>query len=161
MSGVRSSGVAEITKIQTEKTHSRTRLLWISNSRDGRPLKEYGFGIWAIKKLIGKSEDIARFELAVACASEDVPMSEINKKMELHGKVKHQYKWNLCKDLILWGWSRKKEDVEFDKDAIQLILDLATEMGEQYSSKIPLVEGANQRIKLARLAISVAVRTFS
>src|SRR6056297_3345538 len=161
MSGVRSSGVAEITKIQTEKTHSRTRLLWISNSRDGRPLKEYGFGIWAIKKLIGKSEDIARFEFAVACASEDVPMSEINKKMELHGKVKHQYKWNLCKDLILWGWSRKKEDVEFDKDAIQLILDLATEMGEQYSSKIPLVEGANQRIKLARLAISAAVRTFS
>jgi len=161
MSGVRSSGVAEITKIQTEKTHARTRLLWISNSRDGRSLKEYGYGIWAIKKLIDKSEDIARFEFAVACASEDVPMCEINKKMELHGKVKHQYTFDLSKDLILWSWSRTPEQIKFTDDAIDRILELATKMGKQYSSKIPLVEGANQRIKLARLAISAAARTFS
>ena len=161
MSGVRSSGVAEITKIQTEKTHARTRLLWISNSRDGRPLKEYGYGIWAIKKLIGKSEDIARFEFAVACASEDVAMSEINKKVELHGKVKHKYTFDKCKKLILWAWSRKPEHIEFQDEAIERILELATKMGKQYSSKIPLVEGANQRIKLARLAVSAACRTFS
>ena len=161
MSGVRSSGVAEITKIQTEKTHARTRLLWVSNSRDGKPLKEYGYGIWAIKKLIGKSEDIARFEFAVACASEDVPMDEINKKIEMHGEVEHQYTFDKCKELILWAWSRKPEDIEFTDEAIDLILEYATKMGRQYSSKIPLVEGANQRIKLARLAVSAACRTFS
>jgi len=161
MSGVRSSGVAEVTKIQTEKTHARTRLLWISNSRDGRSLKEYGYGIWAIKKLIGKSEDIARFEFAMACASEDVPMDEINKKIEMHGEVEHKYTFDKSKDLILWAWSRKPEDIEFTEDAVENILDNATKMGKQYSTKIPLVEGANQRIKLARIAISAATRVFS
>lgn len=161
MSGVRSSGVAEITKIQTEKTHARTRLLWISNARDGKPMKEYGYGIWAIKGLIGKSEDIARFDFAIACASEDVPMSQINRKMELHGQVKHQYTFDLCKDLLLWAWSRKPEQIKFTGKAMELILSKATEMGQIFSSKIPLVEGANQRIKLARLAISAACRTFS
>lgn len=161
MSGVRSSGVAEITKIQTEKTHARTRMIWISNSRDGKPLKEYGYGIWAIKKLIGKSEDIARFEFAVACASEDVAMSEINKKLELHGEVEHKYTFDKCKDLILWAWSRKPENIKFTDEAVELILDKATEMGQIYSSKVPLVEGANQRIKLARLSVSCAARMFS
>ena len=161
MSGVRSSGVAEITKIQTEKTHARTRLLWISNARDGKPMKEYGYGIWAIKGLIGKSEDIARFDFAVACASEDVPMTEINKKVELHGEVEHQYTFDLCKDLLLWAWSRSAEQIVFTNAATELILKKATEMGKMFSSKIPLVEGANQRIKLARLAIAAACRTYS
>lgn len=161
MSGVRSSGIAEITKIQTEKTHARTRLLWISNARDGKPMKEYGYGIWAIKGLIGKSEDIARFDFAVACASEDVPVSQINMKAELHGEVEHRYTFDLCKDLLLWTWSRTPEQIEFTQKAIEKILDYAIQMGNLYSSKIPLVEGANQRIKLARLAISAACRTFS
>ena len=34
-------------------------------------------------------------------------------------------------------------------------------MGSQYSSKVPLVESANQRIKLARLSVAVACRVFS
>ena len=161
MSGVRSSGIAEITKIQTEKTHSRTRLAWISNSRDGRALKEHGYGIFAIKRLIGKSEDIARFEFALTCASEEVPMELINKKIELHGEYPHKYDWQSCKELILWAWSRSPDQIVFHKSTVNKILKLATEMGEIYSSRIPLVEGANQRIKLARLAVSVAARVFS
>ena len=161
MSGVRSSGVAEITKIQTEKTHARTRMIWISNARDGRPLQEYGYGVHAIRRLIGKSEDIARFEFALTCASEEVPMELINRKVEDHGKVPHRYTYNLCKDLILWVWSRTPEQIIFEDEAVTDILDYATSMGEEYSSKIPLVEGANQRIKLARMAIATAGRMFS
>ena len=37
----------------------------------------------------------------------------------------------------------------------------AKQMGKFYSSKVPLVESANQRIKLARLSVAVACRVFS
>lgn len=161
MSGVRSSGVAEITKIQTEKTHARTRLIWISNTRTGKPLREYGFGIEAVPQLIGKMEDVSRFEFVVSCASEEVPMELINKRVEMHGQVPHKYTFDLCKELILWVWSRKPNQIEFTSDAIDTILELATKMGEMYVSHIPLVEGANQRIKLARLSVATAARMFS
>ena len=161
MSGVRSSGVAEITKIQTERTHARTRLLWISNTRTGSPLSKYGFGIEAVQELIGKSEDICRFEFVVSCASQEVPVELINRRLDQHGAVPHKFTYDVCKELVLWAWSRRPEDVVFTDEALDLILQKATEMGRAYSSQIPLVEGANQRIKLARLAIAVACRVFS
>jgi DNA-binding transcriptional ArsR family regulator len=161
MSGVRSSGIAEITKIQTERTHARTRLIWISNTRTGQALREYGFGVEAIPQLIGKMEDVARFEFVVSCASEEVPMETINQRISKHGEVEHQYTFDISKQLILWAWSRTPDQIVFQSDTIDAILEKATEMGETYVSQIPLVEGANQRIKLARLAVSTAARMYN
>jgi hypothetical protein len=45
--------------------------------------------------------------------------------------------------------------------AEQEILSLATKLGEKYSPSIPLVEAAEERIKLAKLSIAVAARLFS
>jgi len=161
MSGVRSSGVAEITKIQTERTHARTRLLWISNPRSGDFLNAYSYGIDAIKELIGKSEDVARFDFAITCASDEVPISEINKRVETYGRVEHKYTYDKCKELILWIWSRDPDQIKFTDQATGTILDYATKMGNQYSSNMPLVEGANQRIKLARISVAIAGRMYS
>lgn len=159
MSGVRSSGVAEITKIHQERTHARTRLFWISNTRTGEALKNFDYGIRAIKELIGRNEDIARFEFAITCASEEVSFDIINSRN--HETVEHKYTGELCKQLILWAWSRKAEDVIFTPEATDLILAKANEMAKHYISDIPLVEGANQRIKLARLSVATACRLFS
>lgn len=161
MSGVRSSGVAEITKIGVQqKTSARVRAIWMSNPRSGRSLGEYDFGTDAVLELIGRSEDVARFDFIVTCASNEVDPAIIN-RIQDHGTVPHVYTFDLCKDLLMWAWSRKKDQVKFQPDAVQLILDYANEMGKTYTSKIPLVEAANQRIKLAKLAVSTAVRVFS
>jgi hypothetical protein len=159
MSGVRSSGVAEITKIQTERTNARTRIIWMSNPRAARTLGTYAFGVQAVRELIGRPEDIARFDFAVTTASDEVPAEVINARS--HRTVHHRYTSQLCKSLILWGWSRKAENITFHNDAVEAILEYAIKMGKVYSSQIPLVEAADQRIKLARLAVAVAVRVFS
>lgn len=161
MSGVRSSGVAEIIKIHQERTHARTRLIWISNTRTGRSLKEYSFGVQAVTELIGKNEDVARFEFVVSCASEEVPMNLINRKTSDLVEVPHVYTYDLCKQLVLWAWSRTEDQIRFSEEATNLILDKANRMAKDYVSIVPLVEGANQRIKLARMAVAVACRTFS
>ena len=161
MSGIRSSGIAEITKIQTEKTHARTRIIMMGNPRNGKSLNGYAFGVNAIKELIGAPEDIARFDLAMACASSDVPLSVINAEFDEHDRVKHVYTSDLCTKLIRWVWSRTPEQVKFSPGVEEMILKMATEHGEKYSNRFPLVEAANQRIKIAKLAIAVAARLFS
>lgn len=160
MSGIRSSGIAEITKIQTERALARTRLIWLSNPRSGKALRTYSYGVEAIPELIGKAEDVARFDFAVSSASEEVPAELIN-KIATDDVPQLTYTSDVCKALILWAWSRKPEDVVFEKDAVKAILKYAIEMGKTYSTKIPLVESANQRIKLARMAVAAAARVFS
>jgi hypothetical protein len=164
MSGVRSSGVAEINKIQIERTHARTRLIWISNDREGKGLGGSGTygGVDALIELFGKMEDIARFEFVVTAANGEVPLEEINKRMEQLPQVDHIYTSNLSNNLIMWVWSRKPEQIHFTTEAIDAIYNAANLMGEKYvPSVLPLVEGANQRVKLARLATAVACRLFS
>lgn len=159
MSGIRSSGVAEVVKIQTEKTGARTRLIWSSNPRSGRKLDTYNYGIEAIKELMGRVEDIARFDFAITVASGEVDLDEINR--EVRAEVKHKYTSQMCNELVLWCWSRQPDQIIISADTIREILQVSTYLGNKYSSKIPLVEPAEQRIKIARLSVALAGRLFS
>ena len=161
MSGIRSSGIAEVTKIQTERTKARVRSIWLSNPRKARAMNEYPYGIFAVKELIGKPEDIARFDFVVTACRDEVPLEEINANADSIVKVPHIFNSRICKQLILWAWSRTPEDIEIEPKAVEAILRYALKMGRQYSPKVPLVEGANQRMKLARLAVATAARVFS
>jgi hypothetical protein len=71
MSNIRSSGVAEMTKIQSERAMARTRLLWLANPRDAR-MDDFTFGVQALKPLIGNNEDIARVDMAMGAFSSEV-----------------------------------------------------------------------------------------
>lgn len=157
MSGVRSSGVAEIIKIQTERTLARVRLLWQSNPRGKRPLASFNSGIDAIQDLIGHPEDIARFDFAMTVATSEVPLSIINAKQR--PSVPHRFTSDLCQRLVHWAWSRKPDQVVFAKGAEDACLEHASALSRRYVP--PLVEGAEQRIKLARLAVAAAARVFS
>lgn len=159
LSAIRSSGVAEIVKIQTEKTHARCRMVWVSNPRSGYRLNTYNHGVQAIKELIGKSEDIARFDFSTTVATDDVDLTDIQK--ESRRRVKHVYTSDLCNLLLLWVWSRTKQNIKIDRDTETAIVTFANELGRKYSPSIPLVEPAEMRIKVARLAVAVACRLFS
>lgn len=158
MSSIRSSGVAQLTKIQSEATRARTRLIWMSNPRDGK-LSDYTYAIHAIPELIGNQEDIARFDLAMSVATDDVDLEEINRRE--HESVPHRYTAEASHALILWAWSRTADDVVWADGAESAILERAIELGREYVEDPPLIQGANVRIKLARIAVALAARTFS
>jgi len=159
LSGVRDTGIAEIVKIQTERTHARTRMIWISNPRANRSLRTYDHGVNAIRELIGRPEDIARFDFMVTAASGEVPLEDINRpKVQ---KVHPKYVSDLCHELVLWAWSRMEGDVIFTPEAIEITLEIAQRQGEKYHSSIPLIEAAEHRITLARIAAAAAARFFS
>jgi len=158
-SGVRSSGIAELTKINKERTNSRVRLVWISNPRN-RTLESYMYGVTALRELYGKPEDISRLDMVVTAAHNDVPLDIINMPRRYQSQSRF-YKSSVCRQLVAWAWSLKPEQIHFSEDAMDIVYREATRMGETYSAQIPLVEGADQRVKIARIAVASAVRTYN
>jgi hypothetical protein len=161
LSSMRSSGIAEVIKVHTERTWARTRQIWISNPREPRPLSSFTQGVLAVKNLIGAPEDIARFDMVVSSASGDVPLAVVNAEREFERP--RLFEPDLCHQRVMWAWSRSSGDVVWGEGATQKVLELATEQGERYryATDIPLVEPNEQRVKLARLAVATAVMFFS
>lgn len=160
MSRVRSEGIAEVFKIVTERTMARTRVIWNANPSDGRSIREFEHGVEAIATMTERKEDIARFDYAIVIASDEVSPDVINAaratvigERELLGPA--------CRDLILWIWSRKPNQIIFDSRAVDIILRSAVELGKRYHYSIPLVQAENMREKLAKIAVAVAGRCYS
>jgi hypothetical protein len=76
-------------------------------------------------------------------------------------KFEHRYTSELCRKLILWAWTRTREQVEFTAEATTAILRHSVELAKQFSAAIPLVDKGGMRYKLARLAAALAARLFS
>lgn len=158
MSSIRSSGEAQLTKIHSESTLARTRLLWMANPRSGVTMRDYTYGIHALRPLIGKNEDVARFDLAMSVSTADVPPAEINRQ-HAEGDPRYtqqQYRW-----LLQWAWSRKPHHVVWAKGVEQYVYEQAVAMGQRYVEDPPLVQSANVRNKIARVAVALATRLFS
>ena len=161
MSDVRSSGIAKATGVVTAETTSRTRMIFISNPRNGRQLKFENYGVTAILKLWGKAEDVRRLDFAVGVASGEVDSDVVNKSIVDIPKVDHKYTTDTCKMRVMWAWSRRPEQVIFTDEATAAILHNSSKMGKKYASRIPLVEPADQRLKLARLSVAAAASVYS
>lgn len=160
MSAVRSSGRAQVVKIVSQETSARTRLVWVANPPDGRPIKEMARGsIEALQALIKNPEDIARFDLALSAASSDVDSSIINAADP--PQVKHRYTSDLSAALVAWAWSRRIEDIVWETAAEEAVLEVAETIGHSYIPEPPLIQAENVRVKIARIATAVAARLFS
>ena len=159
MSNVRSEGVASIHKIHKEDAAAQTRKVWLANPRQ-TALNRYSYGIDAIVQLIGKHEDIARFDYAFMLARGEVSEEIIGQAASL--LTKPTYTAELCRNLILWIWTRRPQQVTFTKEATNYILTTATqELTEKYVPEVPLVQLEDIRLKLARMAMAIAGRLYS
>jgi len=159
LSDIRSRGVAQVVKIETQQTNARVRLVWISNARKDKFLNEQKYdGIDIIEDLIGNPEDIARFDFAMSVSMNDVPIEKIHKQRE---RAQPKYTSELCRELILWAWSRRAEDVEWEAKAYEAIYTAAEWLGRRYHDHPPLIQATNVREKVARIAVAMAARTFS
>ena len=159
MTDMRSSGIAEIQKIERARTNARCRLVWVSNPRSDRKLSTYSYGVDAVKELIGSLEDIRRFDLVIATASGEVSMSVVNKRRD--SSVPHTYTSDLCSHLVTWSWSLTASNIVIEDAAVDEIMAVASRLGKTYSSACPIVEPSDQRMKVLRLAAAIACRTYS
>lgn len=157
LSRVRSEGIVEITKIQSNKTYARTRLIFIANPKN-RMLSHYSYGVLALNDLIKTKEDIARFDYALIVSGKEVDTEDVNKRQQIITSI---YDSDLESKLVLWLWSRKSDEVIFENNAISYIYKKSNYLASIYSTSIPLIQGETIRIKLAKIAIGFACRLFS
>ena len=161
---IRSEGIAERTIVGgSSSTSAKVRLIWLSNPRK-RAMHLYDSGCDMIKELVGNEEDISRFDFVLTVSSDEVDTERINSIKTMgdeNNRVTHKYKSELCNKLVLWAWSRKANNVTFEKGVERLILDLAIKMSQRYTPHFPLVLGSTIRIKIAKLSIALAARLFS
>jgi hypothetical protein len=123
-------------------------------------MAEHGLGaIEALKGLVKNPEDIARFDLAISAARADVDSAVINSTE--HEDVKHIYTSARSSALVSWAWSRKPEQIFWEAGTEEYVLKEAEEVGSRYVPEPPLIQAENVRVKLARIAVSIAARTFS
>jgi hypothetical protein len=159
LSGVRSDGIAEtITVAGARRAPAYVRKIWIGNARQRLLLRQHNNGIQLIERLIGNPEDIARFDFVIVCDERDVDKEIINSIKPR--RLKERFSQHLTK-LSLWAWSRKPEEIIFEESAIDKILSLAVQMSNDFTGSFPMILGAEQRIKIARMSISVATLLFS
>lgn len=159
MSGIRSDGKAEVTKIQSFQTSARTRIVWITNPKTGRKLTQYSYGVNAIKELFTQPEDIARIDLFVTATEADFDLRELHNHQKK--RIKHVFTSELCRNLVLFVWSRKADATTFTEEAKEEILRESLLMRERYDSTIPLILENAQHLRFQRVSAAIAARLYS
>jgi hypothetical protein len=159
MSSIRSSGVAQITKIDTQETSARTRLIWITNPADGTMIDERpGVGIDALRTVVKNQEDIARFDFVLSARASEVEPEVINQ--DFTEAPPHVHTQELSSALVLWAWSLKPDQIRFTDNAVETARKIAQQIGDEYVADPPLLQTENARFKLYRIAAALAARTF-
>ncbi len=160
MSSIRSSGIAQITKISTEQTPARTRLIWITNPQDGSMLFDtQDAGMAALRSVVPNAEDQARFDYVVAAAKGEVPADVIN--VSGRSRTEPRYTSEMCEMLVKWAWSLKPDDIIVTSEAVSAAIEAARGIDKKYVPDPPLIQAENARLKILRIAAAIAARTFS
>ena len=160
---VRSSGVVDVKRYAWGSAKAETRLICISNPKTGMPMGSYGYPVMSIPDVpaFHGLEDIRRFDYAVGLMAGDVKDEIINTDVRSLESIENPYTPELCRNLILWIWTRKPEEVVIDYTTEKYTLDIAQKLASEYVPGIPLIESADVRLKILRLAAALAGRTFS
>lgn len=155
LTDMRSSGVAELPKIERRRTHARTRLIVNSNARTAA-VGSYGYGINAIVELIGHLEDIRRFDACMIVAKEEVDPNIVHQPKPVYP---HTYTREMGRRLVLWSWTLPVERISFKN--FGHVQHLSEKLCNEFVDDIPIVDRGTMRLKMARLATALACRTFS
>ena len=157
---LRSTGIAECNKSVQQKTVARTRMMCITNPIKNKDLSEYRFGIEAVADLYANPADVRRVDVCCGLRGGEVDSKVLN-SLDF-GSTPHVYTSDLCKNLILWTWSRKVNQIYFDEIAIEKIYENSRKLADKYGgTKVLVVSASDQKFKLARISVAVAARLFS
>lgn len=159
MSSVRSQGVASITKIQSQSTEARTRLIWLANPRESMTVNQFSSGIDVIESLVHFPEDIARWDAVLIVSKDEIQFSDMATRKRT--TTPHIYTSELSRNLVLWAWTREPEEIKITEEAENECYELGEAMCKKYSSDFTLVNPSEQRTKLVRLATGLAARLYS
>jgi hypothetical protein len=94
-------------------------------------------------------------------SSDQIDRAEFEQYLRYRPIIENTHTRELCRKLILWVWSRVEDQVVISKKIFEIILEVANKLSHSFSEQIPIVDKGSMRLKVARLAVALAGRTFS
>jgi hypothetical protein len=172
-SGIPGEEVSKMTQLRSEgkaqgggvnahyETFARTRMILLTNPRGNKgSLQGFNYGVEALDQLFDERSDLRRVDLAMIMEEKDVPKTIVTKRWD-KVELTHKYTADLCRNLVLWAWSRNPHHVEFAPGAEDEAISWADRLGDTYECDLPLAIRTDLKLKLARVATACAARLFS
>jgi len=160
---VRDSGIVDVKRYAYGAARAETRLISIANPRSGMNMRKYGYPVMAILDVpaFKSLEDISKFDFAVGLQAGDISDDVINTDVRSLDEVDNPFTPELCRNLILWIWTRKPDDIIISHETEKRILLVAQQLASEYVPSVPLIESADIRMKILRVATALAGRTYN
>ena len=154
LSTMRSSGVAEINKIQQARTNARVRSCHVANPGNRSMISSFDCGVRAINTVIRNPEDVARFTCATIVSKDTVDIETILRDDVAVDDSGLGRKMNL---LAMLTWSLLDHQIVFSKEANAYVRAAVSRLSRKYHASLPLWENGSGMVKLARLCVPAAV----
>lgn len=159
ISEIRSSGWASISRVSgTIHMPAQVRMLTLTNTAiQGdipKPISSYPNGIEIIVDLVGKPEDIARYDIIAILPSRGA------EEIDPFFTPETPYPVEAYRNRIYWIWSRTQEQIVITKDVYTHTIYKANQLSKTYDSYLKLF-GTETYLKLLRIAIAIAGYTVS
>lgn len=151
---VRSSGVVQVTKIESRSRMARVRKICTSNPERGREVGSYTYGIDSAFGVVQANEDLRRFDAVMILGKADI--EDMPEKLTPPTSP-HIYTQDICQKLILKAWKCENAEIE----GYSHLLEKSRALSEKYSDGGPLLATNGAHIKIAKLSAALAARTAS
>jgi len=151
---VRTSGHATITRVSgTINMPALVRMLTLTNPKvygaQPRPIASYPNGIEVLVDLVGKAEDIARYDIMAIIGDKGAQV------IDPFFQPETPFSEEAYKDRIRWIWSRTPEQVNITKNIYAYAIERANNINKELNSYIKIF-GTEAWLKILRLAIAIA-----
>lgn len=155
LTDIRSSNEVRVQRVSGSLTlPAMVRMISLSNVKptangDIRPIESYPNGIAVATELVPTAEDIARYDMLLISADKG------NAFIDPLWQPATPFPTEVYRDKIRWVWSRTADDVVFEDEAAQCVVQFSNDLNSRYDCHIKIF-GTECWKKLCRLSIAVA-----
>lgn len=148
------AGTMVVEAVARGSYETKTRLLMLCNPPEGRTLSSYLHGCESIRDLF-LPMFIRRVDCAAFIRATD-KLSEFNRRHTPNSVA--EIEPDELRQLVLWAWTRKSDQVVFHNDTTDRILESAKELSRKFGqcTDIPLICPSDVRKTVARIAAAWA-----
>ncbi|MDA2681065.1 CHC2 zinc finger domain-containing protein [Bacillus cereus group sp. Bc011] len=148
---VRSSQRARITRVNGHiDVPCNVRMLTLTNvKKDGTALRSYPNGVIVVKDLVGKDEDVARYDgFVLVDKPDEIIYASEDTKPNHYGKESYMNR-------ARWVWTRKSDEIVWSEGTIDYLNECAHKLYDTFGDYHNFI-GTEGRDKLARFAVATA-----
>lgn len=147
----------EVQRLKKGSAKARTRVSVSANPRN--PVSDYMHPCNALmdSKIFNEPPDVTRYDIFLVLAENDVTDNEIATRKTKEKNIPTE----VFKRHILWAWNLECEDIIYQDETKDLIIEKTQELIEEFSiSELPVVHSGAREV-LTRLSVGMAVLLHS